>query len=154
MKITCFQIPCKFHAIKPLGEHTHSISKSYWCFLLNVSKFQPPVASPLCSRLALVLPQTLFHFAACLPSLRPAEPGCSPLPPSLTHSPLPCVKTTRYAFFVSSSFDIFLSCYFMTCYTISSHVSVPFLTCPILFLLLIFDISYKEVCLLKKHIPY
>lgn len=116
----------KFHPIKPLAEYTHSFSKSYWCFLLNVSKFQPPVAFPLWSRLALVLPHTLFHIVACLLALCPVEPGCSPFSPSLTHSPLSCVKITRYIFFfVSSSFDIFLSCYFMTCYTISSHMSAP-----------------------------
>lgn len=115
----------KFHPIKPLAEHTHSFSKSYWCFLLNVSKFQPPVAFPLCSRLALVLPHTLFHIAACLLVLCPVEPGFSPSSPSLTHSTLSYVKITRYTFFFFSPFDIFLSCYFMACYTISSHVSAP-----------------------------
>lgn len=141
----------KFHAIKPLVEHSHSISKCCWCFPLNVSKFQPPVASPLCSRLASVLPQTLFHIAACLSFLCPAEPGCFPLSPSLTHSPLPCVKTTRYTFFkkflAHLTFFVLLF-YDPLYYTLSRECT---LTCPVLFLLLILTFLTKKCVFLKAH---
>lgn len=69
----------------------------------------------------------------------------------LTHSPLPCVKTTRYTFFkkflAHLTFFVLLF-YDPLYYTLSRECT---LTCPVLFLLLILTFLTKKCVFLKAH---
>lgn len=105
---------------------------------------------PFFQQILLVFPAkcTQIPTTCCLSAMFEAGFGPSPYPLphcSLPPSPLSCrawlfsflsfLNSLHFALcqdyqiysflFVSSSFDNFLTCYFMTCYTISSHVSAP-----------------------------